>query len=746
MIGQTLSHYKIVDKIGEGGMSVVYKAEDTRLKRPVALKFLSQATLDEEQKQRFLLEAQAAAGLDHPNICTVHEIDEVDGRAFIVMALVEGKSLKDRLTSGPLSIPEALDVTVQIGQGLHAAHGKGIVHRDIKPANIILGDDGLARIVDFGIALLGGEDRLTRAGTTVGTMAYMSPEQTSATHVDHRTDIWALGSLLYEMISGQTPFRGHYADAIVYAIMNEDPEPLTGLRTGVPVELERIVGKALAKDAADRYQHADDMLVDLRSLRDESETGTRGGTTTRRQMLAPSVAVLPFSNMNRDEESEFFSDGLTEELINALTQIEGLRVVSRTSVFHFKGKTEDIRQVGQKLQVRSVLEGSVRRAGNRVRVTAQLINVADGYHVWSRRFDREMKDVFDIQDEITAAIVDNLKLKLVGESAETPVKRNTADPVAYNHYLKGRFYLNQRESAALEKCIVCFEDAAREDESYASPHAGLAEAYSLQALGGYGGVDPAEALSKAKAAARRAIDLDEGCSEAHTALGVLYFRADWDWARAEQEFRRGIEINSQSATGHHQYAMALAVLGRFDEALSEIRTANRLDPLSPVISSGVGRIFHLARRFDEALEQFRRTRELLPQFAGVYWDQSVAYLRKGMFPEAIASAEKYQELSGDPSRAFQALGAIYAEMGEEEKAREHLAQLVELSKSRYVPSVYLAHVYSRLGDRDKAFEILNQGYAVRDRHLVFVKCSPELEPLREDPRFQPLLDKIGFPD
>ena len=277
MIGQTLSHYKIVDKIGEGGMSVVYKAEDTRLKRPVALKFLSQASLDEEQKQRFLQEAQAAAGLDHPNICTVHEIDEVDGRAFIVMALVEGKSLKDRLTSGPLSIPEALNITVQIGQGLHAAHGKGIVHRDIKPANIILGDDGLARIVDFGIALLGGEDRLTRAGTAVGTTAYMSPEQTTATHVDHRTDIWALGSLLFEMISGLTPFRGHYTDAIVYAIMNEDPEPLTGLRTGVPVELERIVGKALAKDAADRYQHADDMLVDLRSLRDESETGTRRG-------------------------------------------------------------------------------------------------------------------------------------------------------------------------------------------------------------------------------------------------------------------------------------------------------------------------------------------------------------------------------------------------------------------------------------------------------------------------------------
>ncbi len=577
MIGQTISHYKIVDKIGEGGMSVVYKAEDTRLKRSVALKFLSQATLDDdEHAQRFFQEARAAAALDHPNICTVHEIDEADGKAFIVMAYIEGQSLKQRLVSGPLPMRGALDTAQQVARGLQAAHGKGVVHRDIKPANIILDDDGLARIVDFGVALLGGEDRLTRAGITVGTTAYMSPEQTTAARLDHRTDIWSLGCLLYEMIGGQALFKGHYADAIVYAIMNEDPEPLTALRTSVPVESEHIVWKCLQKNPVDRYQHVDDVLVDLRSVAEQLETGTSRGRALRSQPVSPSVAVLPFLNMNRDEENEFFSDGLTEELINALTQIERLRVVSRTSVFHFKGKTEDIRQVGHKLQVRTVLEGSVRRAGNRVRVTAQLINVADGYHIWSQRYDREMKDVFDIQDEITAAIVDSLKLKLAGEDEEIPVQRTTVDPVAYSYYLKGRFYLNQRESAALEKCIACFEGAAREDESYASPHAGLAEAYSLQALGGYGGTDPAEALSKAKAAALRAIDLDDNCAEAHTALAVLLFRADWDWARAEQEFRRGIEINNQSATGHHQYAMSLALLGRFEEALAEIRPPTSL--------------------------------------------------------------------------------------------------------------------------------------------------------------------------
>ena len=467
MIGQTISHYKIVDKIGEGEMSVVYKAEDTRLKRSVALKFLSQATLDDdEHAQRFFQEARAAAALDHPNICTVHEIDEADGKAFIVMAYIEGQSLKQRLVSGPLPMRGALDTAQQIAQGLRAAHGKGVVHRDIKPANVIVGDDGLARIVDF------------------------------------------------------------------------DPEPLTALRTGVPIASERIVWKCLQKTPADRYQHVDDVLVDLRSVAEQSETGASRGRALPSQPLAPSVAVLPFLNMNRDEENEFFSDGLTEELINALTQIEGLRVVSRTSVFHFKGKTEDIRQVGQKLRVRTVIEGSVRRAGNRIRVTAQLINVADGYHIWSQRYDREMKDVFDIQDEITAAIVDNLKVKLVGEDEGQPVKRTTADQVAYSYYLKGRFYLNQRESAALEKCIDCFEHAAREDESYALPHAGLAEAYSLQALGGYGGTDPDEALSKAKAAALRAIDLDDSCAEAHTALAVLLFRVDWDWTRPSRSSAR----------------------------------------------------------------------------------------------------------------------------------------------------------------------------------------------------------------
>jgi TolB-like protein/Tfp pilus assembly protein PilF len=589
----------------------------------------------EAEKTRFIHEAQAAAALNHPNICTIYEIDEADGQQFIAMEFVDGQSLKEKIAAGPLKIDEAINLAIQIAEGLQAAHEKGITHRDIKPANVMITNKGQAKIMDFGLAKLAEQKtRLTKTGMTVGTVAYMSPEQAQGVDADHRADIWSFGVMLYEMITGQLPFHAEYEQAVVYSILNEDAKPISGLRTEVPMELERIVSKAMAKSPDERYQRVDEMLSMLRSLSKKLEAGQPPAAET----MQASIAVLPFVDMSPQKDQEYFCDGMAEELINALTKLEGLRVVSRTSAFQFKGKAFDIRKIGEQLNVASVLEGSVRKTGDRLRITAQLINVVDGFHLWSEKYDREMKDVFDIQDEISRAIVDALKIKLVGEAATRLVKRYTENLEAYTLYLKGRYYWNKRTEPGLTKGIEYFEKAITKDPGYALAYAGLADCYNV--ISHYGAVPPKASVPKAKIAAIKALEIDDALVEAHTSLAFALYNYDFAWLAAEKEFQRAIALNPNYATAHHWYAIYLATRGRLEEAIAEMQRARELDPLSLIINTEVGWMLYFGRHYNQAIEQYQKTLEMDPSFAVAHWGLGLAYQQKAMPQEAIAEFQK----------------------------------------------------------------------------------------------------------
>ena len=750
MAPSNVSHYEIIEKIAEGGMGIVYKARDVRLDRVVALKFLSpNLPASNDQVEQFFHEARAISKLNHPNIATIFEIDEVGEEPFLALEYLPGgtvrEKIRDEYADGKrMPVRKIVSYALAVARALAHAHRHGIVHRDVKTDNALLSAEETVKLTDFGVAQVDGRKSASNTDFTVGTAAYMAPEQAQGLAVDHRSDIFSFGAVLYELAAGRVPFTGAAQAIVFYEIVHSDPRPLSDFRGDLPDTFVQIVKRALEKDPDHRFATMDQAVVALEGVRRELEM--EDTKPLKAELPAPTVAVLPFVDMSPAHDQEYFCDGMTEEIINVLTAIKGLKVVSRTSSFQYKGEAYDVREIGEKLGVQTVVEGSVRTAGNKLRITAQLIKVTDGYHIWSQRYDREMTDVFAIQDEISQAIVANLKGKLVRGAEKPLVKKKTANIEAYNRYLKGRHFLNQRTRAAILHSIECFEEAACEDCDYALPYAGLAEAYILLGAGVYGEADPVAALGKAREAALKAIEGDESSAEAHLALALVYYRADWDWENADREFKRAIEINDGYATGHHQYAMFLAALKRLDEALAEIRKAQELDPLSLIINTAVARILHFSRRFDEAIEQSRRTLELNPQFALGYFDIGVAYAQTERFEEAAAAFGKASELSGDDVSRVNTEATTAAMMGDREKATELFEKLKELSKTQYVSPIVLAILPMLLGDLDEAFGPLEKALADKANALVYLNVEPFFDPLRADPRFAELIKKMGFPE
>ena len=732
--GKTIAgKYKIIEEIGRGGMGVVYKAEDTRLDRIVALKFLSsELTQDEEAKQRFVQEAKAAAALNHPNISIIHEIDEHQGQTFIAMEYIQGQSLKQKLEEGPLAIEEAKDIALQVAEGLMEAHEKGIIHRDIKPANIMLTEKCQAKITDFGLAKLSGGADLTKASTIMGTVAYMSPEQAKGEAVDHRTDIWSLGAMLYEMLTGKRPFIKDHEQALIFSILNDQPKPITSLRPDVPSNIESPIRKAIEKEPSKRYQSVSTLIQDLR--KPPSQFAAKD---------EKSIAVLPFTNMSADPEQEYFCDGISDELINALANVRDLHVVARTSASSFKGKKIDVRDIGKKLNVEAVLEGSVRKSGNRLRITAQLINIADGYHLWSERFDGEMKDIFDIQDEITLAIVDKLKLKLLGKEKAAIVKRHTEDQDAYNLYLMGRNSLQMLTVAGFIRGIAYLEQATEKDPDFALPSAALAIAYCNRSY--WGNLAPHEAFPKARAHTERALDIDATLALAYAASGFIKTFYDWDWLGANQDFRNALELNPNFADIYQYYSYLLILTQKHDDAVIIAKRAQELDPFSSLINSHLGLILYWAGRIDEAVGVYETTLSINPDYWHAHYILGQIYSHKSMDEEALIEYEKAFELSGQNPQTVMALAAFCFRAGPKLRTEKLIESLMDRSKSEYVPPTVFYFMKLIQGDLDQAAVWLDKSCSERDSFLLWMLTHPNNRiRVPDHPLFNDILKKWGL--
>jgi len=734
------NRYRIERELGQGGMATVYLARDLKHEREVALKVLRPELAQVLGRDRFLREIRTTAQLTHPHILPLLDSGDAGETLFYVMPYVEGESLGGRLErEKQLPLDDALQIAREVADALSYAHAHGVIHRDIKPENILL-ESGHAVVSDFGVARAvsaAGSARLTETGLAIGTPAYMSPEQAAGSQdVDGRSDLYSLACVLYEMLAGEPPFTGPSVQAVVAKRLATPAPPVSILRDRVPAHVEEALDTALARSRADRFATAAQFAAALTA-------GGPGGETSAPAVAgAPSIAVLPFLNLSGDPENEYFSDGLAEDIIDALTQVPGLRVMARTSAFAFRGREADIREIGARLHVEHILEGSVRRAGSRIRVTAQLVKASDGYHVWSQRFDREMTDVFAIQDEISQAIVEKLRVRL---SADRPlVKRYTENLAAYDLFLRGRHCVVRMTAESLAKGKEYLEQAVALDPDYALAHAGMAEYYFWSGFWGF--MIPKEALPESRSAAMEALRLDDTLAEAHAHLGVVRGIVDFDWAGAEQEFRRALELNPASPIVPYYYGFwFLRPMGRLEEASSQLQRAVELDPLSAQYNTLLAHVYYLQGQCDRAIAQHRRAMDLEPSRYLPYFLLAFAYQHVGRHDQAIAAAEKACELSGRNALTLGILGRAYGLAGRPWEARAVLGELTAKRRTGYVPPWAMAVVHRGLGELDLALEWLEKGLEERDMIAVGgYKSDPQYIAFHAYPRYHALLRKMNL--
>jgi len=773
--------YRILEEIGQGGMGIVYKAEDLKLKRCVALKFLPPHLMDlPELKERFLIEAQAAAALSHPNICVIHEVGESEDRPYIAMEYVEGETLRDTIRRGPLKTEEALDIAVQVAAGLGEAHHKDIIHRDIKSANIMVTEKGQAKVMDFGLAKLRGGSSLTKSQTTLGTVAYMSPEQARGGDLDQRTDIWSLGIVLYEMLAGKLPFRGDHDQTVIYSILHREPESLMKARPGTAPELEHVVGQALAKKAADRYQTMEQFRGDLaavaeglRPLKAKRRArsrifglnvtyllpaalavililfglnieGLRDRAFGKKGRAEPAIrlAVLPFMNLSGDPEQEVLSDGLTQELITQLGRLhpEGLSVIGRTTVMRYKKGDTPIDQIGRELGVNHILEGSVQREANRVRITAELIHVIDQTQIWADTYERDLSGILSVQSQVAQSVAKALAVKLLPAEQARLASARTVNPEAYDAYLKGSSLWKTLKPADLDAAQRSFELALEKDPSYAPAYEGLTWVWLVRQQMEI--IPPGEAGPKAKAAALQALALDKNSAEAHEAMASVMTWSDWDWAGAEPEWQRALELNPNGANAHAYYAHFLAQRGRADEGLRHSELAIKLDPFNALYHGMHGMVLTYLRRFDDAMAAARTAISIRSDMRVPFSVMQYVYMVKGMRDEQLA--DQRLRIANDPER-IAAFERGLAEGGYE-GAQRGIADVLaaRYAKSQYHNAPGVALRYLDAGDNDRAIEWLQKAYDVHDPELAY-SGMPPWDRLRDDPRYQALLRRIGLP-
>ena len=751
-IGTRLLHYVVLDKLGSGGMGDVYLAEDTKLNRRVALKFLRPYVAEaRDSRARVLREARAAAALNHPNIVHLYSVEEADDLVFITMEFVQGRSLRQVLSDGTgLPLAKTISFAAQMADGLACAHAAGIVHRDLKPGNVMVTDDERVRILDFGVAKIvepistsdpegpttsGGE---SSGGRAVGTAGYMSPEQALGRPVDARADLFALGVVLFEMATGRAPFQGDTAAAVFDQLLNRLQPSLLTVNPTLPRSLDAIIDKALEKDPDRRYRSAGELLRDLRAVEVSVAPPANSAVTLIEPGRSSSIAVLPFVDLSPGKDQEYFCHGITEEIINALTSVPGVRVISRTSAFAFLGKDIEVTEIGRRLRVETVLEGSVRKAGDRVRIIAQLVSAVDGYQIWSKRFERELSDVFAIQDEIAAGILDEFRIHRDGAA-----QKRVLNVPAHDAYLQGMYALNKWTDGAVRHAIVHFNEAIAQDADFAPAYAALAEA-QVWLYSSLGILPARETVPHARRAVDRALALEPGLAHAHKVRGLIAMNHDWDRGAAERALTRALQLGPGSASTHLWNAWRLALLEkRHDLALIELEEAERLDPLDLQVKTQIGYIHHFRHDLDRAIAQFEKVVALEPSFAFAHYALGDACTQRGEYERAIDEFNRAIELDGRSVNHVGVLGYLHARSGNRDLANEHLEELKARAANGYVSPMWFALVYLGLSDLESLFHWLNRAFEERDGSLILVTAAVEFDPVREDARFMALLDRMG---